>query len=155
MSGEPLPAELLDRANKELKVHNLMDAQSPDIYLAASGPIRTFWDTAVHIVDLSGATPVETDYPGVPHRRDQPKICRRVSAKMDRQQLLWCRARWRKARLRDPALLRLRLGLGARISLPSGAVINSWSVYRPEDITPSSSGLLLGLVVIPGFNPIR
>ena len=66
MSGEPLPAELLDRANKELKVHNLMDAQSPDIYLAASGPIRTFWDTAVHIVDLSGATPVKTDYPGVP-----------------------------------------------------------------------------------------
>ena len=35
-------------------------------YFAASGPVLTLWDSATHIIDLSGATPVETSYPATP-----------------------------------------------------------------------------------------
>jgi len=35
-------------------------------FLAASGQVLTMLDTAVHIIDLSGATPVKTNYPTTP-----------------------------------------------------------------------------------------
>ena len=38
----------------------------PGAVLAASAQFLVMWDTAVHLIDLSGATPVKTDYPTTP-----------------------------------------------------------------------------------------
>jgi hypothetical protein len=191
----------------------------PDIYLAASGPILTFWDTAVHIVDLSGATPVKTDYPGVPINEINLRFAavsaqkwivssyygavldgatlanatprffdygsvwalagspsRLVVATDSGQTLVYDtsnfslvttirRGLFAKIQVSSDGGVLATLGPGPfgssvwpvvqTISLPSGAVINTGSVFDPVDITLSSSGLLLGQVAFPGSNPIR